>query len=206
MILLNVQSDIRNVMREIGTLQDGIREKATADALNKTIAKAKTGMAREIASVYNLSATKAKERLVVYKAQGTGKYIELTATLKGTGKRSINVIAFGAKQTRKGTSVKIKKSSGRKVPHPAWAAGLPFIGNKGRTVFARVEGKQAKNRPGRLTKHSQALRGVTTIDVPQMFNQKQINAAVRAQIQADFPAIFANSARFYLDRFKSKGF
>ena len=88
--------------------------------------------------------------------------------------------------TKAGLSVKIRRNGGRKVLKQG------FIGNKGRTAFERV-GK------ARLP-----IKPLQTIDVPQMFNTKRINAKVVALIRERFPAIAEREVRFYLQRFNAK--
>ncbi|MCL5459996.1 hypothetical protein M3M33_15265, partial [Loigolactobacillus coryniformis] len=63
-----------------------------------------------------------------------------------------------------------------------------FIGNQGRTVFRRVGNKRLP------------IEGVSTIDVPQMFNTRRINAAVVAAMRAKFPAIFQRELTFALSK------
>jgi hypothetical protein len=80
-------------------------------------------------------------------------------------------------------SVKVKRSGARKVISGA------FVGNKGRTVFTRVGKPRLPIKP------------VQTIDVPQMFNVKHINAAVVKAIERKFPQIFEREMRFALQQF-----
>lgn len=96
--------------------------------------------------------------------------------------RSRNVMLFSAKQTKKGVTVRIKKSGGRKLIKHA------FIGNQGRTMFMREGTKRLP------------IKSVKTVDVPQMFNTRHINANVLARIRRDLPveiqrALAASSAR-----------
>jgi hypothetical protein len=128
-----------------------------------------------------------RERLRIGRASFKQGAFGVTASLSGTGKISANVIAFGAKKVSTGVSVKIKKAGGRKIITGA------FIGNKGRTVFKRVGDKRLP------------IKAVATINVPQMFNQKRINAAVVAAIKDRFPTIFEREAKFYVARFNAKG-
>ena len=45
---------------------------------------------------------------------------------------------------------------------------------------------------------------MSTIDVPQMFNQKRINAKVVGVIQARFPEVFARESKFFIAKFNAR--
>lgn len=179
---INIKHNFPAVARQLRWMREDLANRALASAMNKTIAIARTDMSREIRNEFALKAGYVSERLRVRKAWRSGA-LELTASLAGGDgrKRSANVIAFGARQIRKGVSVRIRKGR-RKV-----IAGA-FIANKGRTVFIR-EGRT------RLP-----IKAVQTLDVAQMFNTKRINARVIATINRRFPQIFAHEAQFALRR------
>lgn len=171
MIHLDIRADLRKIDSQLSRLQEQIRDRVIGAALNKTIAKGKSEMSRQIRGEFNIKASDVNAQLKVRRASSQNG--NLLATLEAFGKRrghrSRNVALFRAKQTRKGVTVQIKKSGGRKLIAHA------FIGNNGRTVFIR-EGKS------RLP-----IKSVETIDVPQMFNTRRINAAVLKKIQREFP-------------------
>ena len=183
----SIQTNFPDVKRALDQLSADIGNKATASALNKTVAQAKTSMSREIRSEFNISAGKVGESLAITKAIGKGARFSLTAMLESKTKRgrSINIAAFNARQTAKGVTFKIKKSGPRKL--------IPgsFLINDGKTVMIRV-GK------ARLP-----IKALQTIDVPSMFNTKRINAKVLRFIEDKFPELFKNEARFFTERFKA---
>lgn len=180
---ITIKQNFPEVQRALDRMSVEVRTKATVSAVNKTMAQAKTQMTRSITAEYALKSAYVRERLQIRRATFKGGAFNISASLVGTGKRSANLIAFGAKQVKKGVSVKIKKVGGRKIITGA------FIGNQGRTVFKRV-GKS------RLP-----IESVRTIDVPQMFNQRRINAAVVATIKTKFPSVFASEAAYYIAKF-----
>ena len=196
----SIQTNFPDVQRALDRLSADVGNKATASALNKTVAQAKTAMSREIRAEFNVSAGKVAESLVVSKAIGSGARFSLSASLESKTRRgrSINLAAFDARQTSKGVSFKIKKNGPRKLIPGA------FLINEGRTVMIRVPDKQMKSR-GKyaLNKHSQAIKALQTIDVAQMFNTKRINAKVLRFVEDKFPTIFANEAKYFTDRFKA---
>ena len=199
---ISISTNFPEVQRAIDRLRTDVANQVTARALNRTIEQARTQMSKEIRQEFNVSAALVKERLRIKRAAFKGGLLSLSAELSSPegqkGGRRINLIRFGAKQTAKGVSVKIKKVGARKTVSGA------FIGNKGRTVFKRVPGSIMRSRAssgGKL--HRERIEPVQTIDVPQMFNTKRINAAVVAAMQARFPAIFERELAWALSRFKA---
>jgi hypothetical protein len=198
---ISIKTNFPDVQRQLESMRKDIADKAMASALNKTLALAKTAMSREIRAEFNMSASKVGEALVVNKARTGGGRVHLEASLESPRKRgrSLNLINFmersvsmaqARKRGKAGTLnqlfVQIKKAGGKKGLKSA------FIGNKGRTVFVRT-GK------ARLP-----IKAVQTIDVAGMFNTKRVNARVMQMIEARFPDLFVNEAKFFTDRFNAK--
>jgi hypothetical protein len=187
MVTLNVTANFGNVQRALDRMRQDVATKAMARALNRTTDLGKTEMSRQIRAEFNISATKVREKLFVRKATFSQGRFGLSATLESrtaNGRRAINIINFGARQTKAGLTAKIKKSGGRVL-----VSSKGFIGNKGRTAFMRV-GKE------RLP-----IKSLQTIDVPQMFNTRRINTKVRAYMLKRFPEVFQREAAFYIRRF-----
>lgn len=170
-------------------LRDDVARKATASALNKTVTQAKTAMSREIRAEFVLPAAKVNQALRINRARATGGQFSLQASLESPSKRgrSLNLANFAAKQTSKGVSFKIKRTGARRLIPGA------FLINGGKTVMIRT-GKR------RLP-----IKALQTIDVAQMFNTRRINAKVLRVIEDKFPAIFANEAKFFTNRFSQTG-
>lgn len=196
---ISITTNFPQVQRKLDLLAAEVRNKVTARAINRTMDQAKTQMVREIRNAYMVDSAFVRERLRVKRASFAMGKLRLQAELDGTAKRrSANVIRFGARQTLSGVSVKIKRGGARKVIKGA------FVGNKERTVFERVPGsKMASRKWG--GKHGQQIKPVQTVDVPQMFNTRRINAAVVAAMQARFPAIFERELAYALSQFKRQG-
>jgi hypothetical protein len=171
MINLDVRADFRQIDRQLQPLTAKLRDRVVAAALNKTADKAKTEMKRQITGEFAIKASDVGGQLKVSRASAKGSMLvaELEAFSRRRGRRSRNVALFRARQTSRGVTVQIKRSGGRKLIKGA------FIGNQGRTVFERV-GKS------RLP-----IKGVETIDVPQMFNMRRVNRAVVAKILRELP-------------------
>ena len=198
---ISIKTNFPEVQRLLESMRKDVADKAMASALNKTVAQAKTAMSREIRAEFNMSASKVGEALQVNKARAGGGRVHLEASLESPRKRgrSLNLINFmersvsmaqARKRGKAGTLnqlfVQIKKAGGKK------ALGSAFVGNKGRTVFVRT-GK------ARLP-----IKALQTIDVAGMFNTKRVNAKVLQMIEAKFPELFVNEAKFFTDRFNAK--
>ena len=206
---IDIRENLNAVKAELSRLQAGIRDKAIARALNRTVEQGRTQMVRAITSEFAIKAGDVRPVIKIRQARGGFGGGMLTAdvsAMKDAKRRGLNLIRFGARSApgagRKvvrfrgssgwaqrvvpvggGVAVKIKRGGGRKTIAHA------FIANAGRTVFIRT-GKE------RLP-----IRGVTTIDVPQMFNTRRINGAVVQVIRDKFPEILAREVRFYVERF-----
>lgn len=185
---IKIQTNFPDVARQLETMRKNIADKAVASALNKTVAQAKTSMSREIRAEFNLSATEVAQSLRIKRASASGGRFRLQAELSSItrrGKRSLNLAHFSARKVAKGVSIKIKRSGPRKLIKGA------FLINAGSTVMIRV-GHQ------RLP-----IKALQTIDVSQMFNTGRIKRKVVQFIETKFPAIFANEARFFTERFNA---
>jgi hypothetical protein len=186
-VKISVQTNFPQVRRALSQLRTDVGNTAMASALNKTVAQAKTAMIREIRAEFNISAGNVGKRLKSTRAVARGSRFRLSARLDSEDKRgrSANLALFSARQTAKGVSFRVKKSGKRKKILGS------FLINGGKTVMIRV-GKQ------RLP-----IKALQTIDVAQMFNTKRINAKVLRFIEDKFPALFANEAKFFIERFKA---
>lgn len=199
---LSIETNFPQVQRELQALRKEIAGPALARAVNKVAALAKTAMARQITSEFNIKSADVKARLFILKASVSASVREINATLYSNPKKggAPNLIHFSARKSEQGVSVKIKKRGARKTVTGA------FIANKGRTVFRRVEGTTMRSRAGsRGVKHREKIEPVRTIDVPQMFNTRRINAKVVQTILERLPDVFAHEAAFATARFNSTG-
>jgi hypothetical protein len=182
-----ITTNFPEIAKKLEALREDIAAKATARAVNATVAQARTAMSKEIRSEFNISPAKVREKLSIKRASIRGGVRGVEGALEskyvGGKRRAINLINFSATKSSSGVSVRIKKGAGRKNVRGA------FIGNNKRTVFERV-GK------ARLP-----IRPVQTIEVPQMFNTRRIKAAVAAAMQMRFPAIFERELAYALQQF-----
>jgi hypothetical protein len=184
---LTIKTNFPEVQRQLKQLQEDVAKQATARALNRTVEQAKTAMSKEIRQEFVLPAAKVNQALRINRAKASGGLFNLEASLESPAKRgrSLNLANFGARQTRKGVSFKIKRN-GQRITIPG-----SFLINGGKTVMIRT-GK------GRLP-----IEARQTIDVAQMFNTQRINSKVVQVIKDRFPSIFAREAKYYLERFNA---
>lgn len=195
---IRIDVNLGGVYTALEQLQSDIRERAAVSAVNKTLAKSRTNMARAIAREFVLTYGFVADRLSIQKAKFVGGKAVIAGALDGSNgkKRSANLIAFveksvtlaqAKKRAKAGTldqlHFQIKRGGGKVVIPGA------FIANKGRTVFIR-EGK------ARLP-----IKALSTIGVPQMFNTKRLNKIVVDAMREDFPDIFAHELEYYTARF-----
>lgn len=188
---LSIETNFPQVQRRLDELRREVADKAAARAVNKAAAQGQTQMSRRIRQEFNISAAKVREKLFVKRSTFRQGRLAIEAELyskdKSGRRRAINLINFGARETKQGLTVKIRKGSGRVV-----ATSRGFIGNKGRTAFKRTGSKRLPIEP------------LQTIDVPQMFNTKRITAAVVRTIMAKFPEIFEREVAYALRQFGAR--
>lgn len=198
---LTISHNFIEVQRQLDQLHKDVAAKATASALNKTVAQAKTAMSREIRAEFVLPAAQVNTLLSITRARAASHQFNLQASLQAKRERrpGLNLIRFSASPTPKGVSFKIKRNGPRKT----WPGA--FIANQGRTVFVRTgEPKRRMTKGVSAGQMREPIRALTTLDVASMFNTKRINAKVIAMIETKFPTIFANEAKFFTDRFNAR--
>ena len=192
MAIINIKTNFKDVQKSLDKLNNTLQQKIVPAALNKVIAKANTTMVREITSEFNIKSNEVRSNLRVIRAQRDFSkwYAKLDPFAKNKKGRGLNLIRFtenkvslaeGRRRAKAGTKqdlrFQIKRGAGKKTIKGA------FIGNQGRTVFART-GKD------RLP-----IKALTTIDVPQMFNTRRINKKVIARINAEMSVEFERALK-----------
>lgn len=103
------RSDVDAVSRALSGIRGGA-ETAIMRAVNRALTGVKTDMAKETAKVLNLTQKRIKKDITVSKANKT----TLAGKVTSKGK-PVNLEQFKAKQKKKGVSVKVMKSGGRKT-------------------------------------------------------------------------------------------
>lgn len=183
---LSLRTDFREVKAKLARLPDDLRDRAISMSLNRTGDKGRAEANRAIAETYAIPAREVGAQVSVRRASRNSLVVEIEAFPVRRGHRSRNVMLFSARQTKQGVTVRIRRDGGRKLIKGA------FIANKGRTVFIREPYPLTKRLP---------IRGVDTIDVPQMFNSRPIMRRVLERVRAECPKEFDRAAAYLLDRF-----
>ena len=79
----DIKTNFPDVQRALIQLRTDVASKATASALNRTVAQAKTAMSREIRAEFNLSAGKVNESLRITRAMASGVSHAMICTMTG---------------------------------------------------------------------------------------------------------------------------
>lgn len=196
MIAIDVRADIDRAVGSLTELQRTVIPTATARALNKTAAQAKTQAGREIRDRYNIGTRLIGRQIKITRATAT----TLTAIVKPFGRR-FPTLAFQARQTPAGVRIQIKRGSPKVIAH-AFIARLKS-GHLG--VFARgfYSGRSFVHRTRRVTRYPQPDVPITelfTIGVPQAFGSRVVIDALQRKVREKFPAILAHEITFAVSR------
>ncbi|DAB40792.1 MAG TPA: hypothetical protein CFH81_00350 [Sulfurovum sp. UBA12169] len=157
-----------------------LNPRAYMQALNRTIndvgSKTKTRLSKGVRRTYNIKAGDLNKFMKVRKS----RYSDIRYTIDVRSRR-FNAMRFGAKvlKQRGNVSVKIRKDTGRKVLKRAFTA-------KNGAVLQRVKG-------------AQEIRAVTTVSIPQMFNDKLLKDADK-HAQKELRTSLQNNFNYYIGK------
>lgn len=119
----------RKTRRDLDRLRRGVRRSGIRRSLNRTIRGVRTAASSEFRSEFNAKKRDVDRRLKVRLARG----LDTEAALQVTAS-AMPMVAFGARQTKRGVSVRIRKGGGRQRFRHAFIARMPS-GHRG--VFER---------------------------------------------------------------------
>lgn len=195
--MISIKVDIRGmdgIRRNLDRISDEVRRgQAIGAALNKTAQKAEAEATRAITERYQVKAGEVRNSVSLRSARAKSDVLEAVISIFGSPTkrgRSMNVIRFLAAAQAAGKATKTRGSRAKKAALAALGAQLgfqflrgggvkpihgSFIGNKGRTIFRRVD-------RGRLP-----IEPVQVIGISQMFNQRAVRARVMAKINSELP-------------------
>src|SRR4026207_1232877 len=131
----DVRHDTKRIVAEIRAEHANVT-KATARGLNRTAEQLRTAAGKIIREEYNVTLRGIRQASRIRRASPRSKFPRAEVSFSG---RPINLFEFGARQTKKGVSVKVKVRGGRKLIESAFIQTLKSgqnIGKKG--VFKRV--------------------------------------------------------------------
>lgn len=177
---IDVRADVAKARRTLRSWQQSALPKATAAALNRMGDQARTLAVKELAAVTGLKQKDVRAGLSRQRAT----WSKLSTAVIAIGK-SLNLIRFGARQTKAGVSA---SAWDKRRIYPG-----TFIANQGRTVFRRetVGGK----RVGRLP-----IVPVHGPSLPREMAKAAVMDKLAQAVQAKWPAEFARQLQYYLSK------
>ena len=174
---------MKEALRNLGTVHKKYVQKALVTALNKVGAEVVTQAKRELKDATGLKAGTVGKKLAKDKARRGDE--EYTIRIK---LRYLNLIEFGARQTKKGVSTKAWGK--RKLYKHA------FIGSGRNSGKQLVFGKTRGN-PKKL----KALHGPS---LPREFHGQDMESLFNKKIKTRFPILFKRALDFHLMKTQSR--
>ena len=172
---VKVNSNFKKALRDIGNVPRKYVQKAMVTALNKVGAEVVTQAKRELKEATGLKAGVVAKKIKKDKARRGDE--EYSIFIKS---RYLNVIEFGARQTKRGVSAKAWGK--RKIYRGA------FIGG-GRNSGKRLVFKKLKDDPKRI----EALHGAS---LPREFHRQDMEKIFKKKIKTRFPILFKRRGNF----------
>lgn len=126
---IDLEENVGEVIAELDSFGKKVRDTGITRALNRTIASVNTEANRRIRSELNIKAKDVRKAITVRRARRGALDASISIEAKAAP-----IVAYGAKQTRKGVTVKVKRARGRKLLKSAFIATMKS-GHRG--VFQR---------------------------------------------------------------------
>ena len=178
---VKVNSNFKKALRDIGNVPRKYVQKAMVTALNKVGAEVVTQAKRELKDATGLKAGVVAKKIQKDKARRNDNTYSIFIK-----SRYLNVIEFGARQTKRGVSAKVWGK--RKIYRGA------FI-NSGRN-----SGKQLVFKKSRRKKGIEAVHGAS---LPREFERQNMESLFNKKIKNRFPILFKRAVEFQM--LKAKG-
>ena len=179
---VKVKSNMKQALRNLGTVHKKYVQKALVTALNKVGAEVVTQAKKELAGATGLKQNVVAKKIKKDKARRGDE--EYSIFIKS---RYLNVIEFGARQTKRGVSANVWGK--RKIYRGA------FIGG-GRNSGKRLVFKKLKDDPKRI----EALHGAS---LPREFHRQDMEKIFKKKIKKRFPILFKRAVEYQM--LKAKG-
>jgi len=180
---VKVKSNMKEALRNLGTVHKKYVQKALVTALNKVGAEVVTQAKRELKDATGLKAGVVAKKTKKDKARRGDE--EYSIFIKS---RYLNVIEFGARQTKRGVSAKVWGK--RKIYRGA------FI-NSGRNSGKQLVFKKRKDDPKRI----EALHGAS---LPREFQRQDMEKIFKKKIKTRFPILFKRAVEFQMMKAQSR--
>ena len=179
---VKVNNNFKKSLRDIGNVPRKYVQKALVTSLNKVGAEVVTQAKKELAGATGLKQNVVAKKIKKDKARrGDETY---SIHIKS---RDLNVIEFGARQTKKGVPTKVWGK--RKIYSGA------FIGS-GRNSGKQLVFKKRKDNPKKI----KALHGAS---LPREFHRQDMEKIFKKKIKTRFPILFKRAVEFQM--LKAKG-
>lgn len=179
MIELRMSSNSKSAMADIEAIIEGIQDKATLRAINRTVDAIATQANREVRKVYKINAAVVAKTISKQKAFMKQAVMRGAVTFKGRG---LNLVDFTARQTKKGVSVQVTVAGGRKTIPGTFIATNTANGFRG--VFRRVG----------VSRYP--IKNLRSISVPQAVRNEAVDAAIRKVADSTFKKTFDQQMAF----------
>lgn len=124
-----IEADITGALRDLEKLEGSVKHRVLGRALNRTITGVRTDVSSGIRKRLNVKASDVRKVISVRRARAA----ELSAEIVIAGKGA-PLAVFGARQTKKGVTIKVLRGGARKTIRGAFIATMKS-GHKG--VFVR---------------------------------------------------------------------
>ena len=174
---VKVKSNMKEALRNLGTVHKKYVQKALVTALNKVGAEVVTQAKRELKDATGLKAGTVGKKIAKDKARRGDE--EYTIRIKS---RYLNLIEFGARQTKK--SVSAKAWGKRKLYKHAFMGSRRNSGK--RLVFGKTRGNPKKLK---------ALHGPS---LPREFERQNMESLFNKKIKTRSPILFKRALDFHL--------
>ncbi len=162
---MGVTIEIRGLDAIIKNIKPGLVTSALVPAINRATAQARTAGIRETTKRYTLKAKTVREKTAIRKASRS----RLASSIIIKSYR-MSLLRYSTRQVRKGLSVNVKQSTGRKLIK----SGFIATANTGRSAFIRERSPGGKRLVGRLP-----IRALTGPAVPQLMGSRDVIASIR---------------------------
>lgn len=182
----DVRSNVKQTLAELRVTQSNISNKAQVRALNRTIEQLRTEAGRKIREEYNVTLRGIRQASKITRARAGSRYPSAELTFRG---RPINLYEFGARQVKKGVTVKVRVRGARKLIASAFIQTLKSGQNAGkRGVFKRTG------------KARYPIHFLPSLSLPVMAERKAISAALLTFADERFSVNFDRELRFLLGK------
>lgn len=176
---MELKLDIKGLNELKNTLNESMIKKVAGRTIKRTTSKLKTVTAQEVRKTYNIKSKDLKNYIKLKKVSNFKYIVKIVS-------RQSNLAKFGARQTKKGVSVLVKKGEGRKLITGAFLA-------RGQNGSMRVF--------KRHTKDGKKLKAFYSLSIPQMFNKDVMNKGFD-EAQKTFEKEFEHNLDYYMRKIK----